>query len=124
MTAEWFYPYLKRFIWNVSSLAENYIVEGVSFLPAQVLQLSEEYQIRTVFLGCSQMTLDKLDRFPGHSYGYAGLPEGMRRQIVADVPLWSEYIRQKCESSGYRYVDMADDFPRRLREAEAVLTDG
>lgn len=124
MTAEWFYPYLKRFVWSIGSMAENYIIEGVNFLPAQISQLSEEYQIRAVFLGCSHMTLDTFDRFPGHSRGYAGLPEEMRRQIVADVPRWSEYIRTACESSGYRYVDMADDFPKRLREAESVLTSG
>lgn len=124
MTAEWFYPYLKRFVEGIGAFAENYVIEGVNFLPAQVLQLSEEYQIRAVFLGCSHMTLEKFDRFPGHSRGYAGLPEEMRRQIVADVPLWSEYIRQACEGSGYRYVDMADDFPGRLREAESVLTSG
>ena len=119
--AEWFYPYLKRFIWSISSMAKNYVIEGVSFLPAQVSQLAEEYPICTVFLGCSQMTLERLDQFPGHSKGYGGLRDEMRRQIVVDVPLWSEYIRQKCEGSGYRYVDMADDFPRRLREAESVL---
>ena len=124
MTAEWFYPYLKRFVWGIGSMAENYVIEGINFLPAQVLQLSEEYQIRTVFLGCSQMTLERFDRFPGHSRGYTDLPEGMRRQIVADVPLWSEYIHQACEGSGYRYIDMADDFPRRLQEAESVLTSG
>ena len=105
-------------------MAENYVIEGVSFLPAQVVQLSKAYQIRTVFLGSSHMTLERLDRFPGHSQGYGDLAEEMRRQIVADVPLWSKYIRQACEGSGYRYVDMADDFARGLREAESVLTSG
>ena len=37
--AEWFFPYLERFIWGVSSLAEHYVIEGVDFLPAQVAQL-------------------------------------------------------------------------------------
>jgi hypothetical protein len=30
-TAEWFFPDLERFIWGVSSLAENYVIEGVGY---------------------------------------------------------------------------------------------
>jgi len=46
----------------------------------------------------------------------------MRRQIVDDVPRWSAFIRQEAGRCGYRYIDMSDDFPARLQEAEAVLT--
>jgi hypothetical protein len=120
--AEWFLPYLERFIWGVSSLAEQYVIEGVDFLPAQVAQLALQYRIRSVFLGCSGMTLERLDQFPGRSPGYSGLPEPMRRQIVQDVPLWSEFIRQECERFHYPYVDTLSGFPDRLQEAEALLT--
>jgi len=120
--AQWFFPYLERFIWGVSSLAENYVVEGVDFLPGQVVQLSDKYQIRSVFLGCSQMTLETFDQFPGRSRGYSYLPEEMRRQIVLDVPLWSEFIRREAERFGYPYFDMIGEFPQRLDEAESLLT--
>lgn len=120
--AEKFFPYLERFIWGVSSLADSYVLDGVDFLPAQVAQLATRYQIRAVFLGCSQMTLARFDHFPGRSHGYASLPEAMRRQIVDDVPRWSAFIRQEAGRCGYRYIDMSDDFPARLQEAEAVLT--
>ncbi len=120
--AEWFFPYLERFVWGVSSLAEHYVIEGVDFLPAQVVQLAPQYHIRSVFLGCSDMTLERLDQFPGRSRGYGRLPEPMRRQIAQDVPLWSEFIRQECERFDYPYVDMVGDFSERLHEAEAVLT--
>jgi 2-phosphoglycerate kinase len=121
-TAEWFYPYLERFVWGVSSQAENYLIEGVNFLPDQVKQLAAYYEIRVVFLGCSQMTLEKFDQFPGRSVGYSNLPEELRRQFAKDVPLWSEFIRQECESFGYPYVDTANDFQNRLLEAESILT--
>lgn len=121
-TADWFFPYLERFVWGVSSMAESYVIEGVNFLPAQVRQLSTQYQIRTVFLGCTKMTLERFDQFPGRSIGYTFLPEEMRRQIVQDVPLWSALIRQQAKQFGYPYVDMSDDFPARLHEAEALLT--
>ncbi|MFN8475238.1 MAG: hypothetical protein U0822_23850 [Anaerolineae bacterium] len=119
--AAWFFPYLSRFVWGAASLAENYVIEGVDFLPRQVAELSTQYPVRSAFLGCSRMTLEDFDRFPGRSQGYGGLPEAVRRQIVEDVPLWSEFIRQECQHFGYPYVDMVDDFPKRLDEAETVL---
>jgi hypothetical protein len=120
-SAEWFFAYLERFIWGVNSLSENYVIEGVGFLPSQIVQLPAQHQIRSVFLGCSRMTLKAFDQFPGRSRGYSNLPEEMRRQIVQDVPLWSEFIRQECERFGYLYIDTVNEFPQRLDEAEAAL---
>lgn len=120
--AEWFLPYLERFIWGVSSQAENYLIEGVDFLPAQVVELSQRYSIRPVFLGCSQMTLEKLDKFPGRSPGYGYLPEALRKQIAHDVPLWSKFIQIECERWGCPYIDMADDFSERMRQTARMLT--
>jgi hypothetical protein len=122
--AEWFFPYLERFVWAVSSMTEGYVIEGVDFLPAHIVQLSSHYQIRSIFLGCSHMTLENFDLFPGHSPGYRNLPEETRLQIVQDVPLWSEVIRKECERFGYPYVDMVGDFSQRSSEAEALLTTG
>ena len=121
--AEWFFPYLKRFVWGVSSLADHYVIEGVDFLPAQVAQLSTQYPIRAVFLGCSRLTLEDLNQYSGRS-GYGSLPEALRRQIVEDVPCWSAFVRQEAERFGYAYVDMVSDFPQRLAEAELALTTG
>lgn len=121
-SAEKFFPYLERFVWGVSSMAESYVIEGVDFLPAQVSQLSKSYQIRSVFVGCSEMTLERFDQFPGHSAGYTFLPEEMKRQIVQDVPLWSEFIKQEAECFGIPYIDMTGTFSSRLQEAEGILT--
>jgi hypothetical protein len=121
-SAQTFFPYLERFVWGVSSMAESYVIEGVDFLPAHVEKLSRQYQISSVFLGCSEITLERFDQFPGYSPGYAFLREKMRRQIVHDIPLWSEFIRQEANRSGYPYINMTGDFLSRLQEAEAMLT--
>ena len=120
--AEWFSPYLERFVWGISSMAEPYVIEGVDFLPEQIMRLSEQFQLRVVFLGCSRMTLERLDQFPGCSRGYSRLPEAMRRQIAQDVPHWSMFIQQEAARFGHPYIDMADDFLQRLYEAETLLT--
>ncbi len=120
-TAVWFFPCLERFIWGVSALAESYLIEGVDFLPAQVAQLAAQYPISAVFLGCAQMTPERFDQFPGRSRGYAHLPEQQRRQFAHDVPRWSTFVRQEAERHHYPYIDMSEDFPTRLSEAEAIL---
>lgn len=122
--AEWFFPSLERFIWGVSSMAENYVIEGVSFLPEQATKLATQYQIRAIFLGRAEMSLETLDRFPGRSPGYGYLAEEMRRQIAGDVPLWSAFIRQEAGRWGQPYVDMSGDFAGRLQDADAALTTG
>lgn len=122
--AEWFFPYLERFIWGVSSFTDHYVIEGVDFLPAQVAQLSTQFPIRAVFLGCSRLTLKDFTQFPGRSKGYGTLSEAQRRQIVEDVPRWSAFIRQEADRFGYTYVDVVGDFFQRLAEAERMLTTG
>lgn len=69
------------------------------------------------------MTLEGLTQFPGRSRGYSDLPESLRRQI-ADVPRCSAFIRQEADRFGYAYIDMVNDFPQRLAEAEIMLING
>ena len=121
-TADWFFPCLERFIWRLTEMVDSYLIEGVGFLPGQIEQLSAHYPIRTVFLGCSKMTFERFDNFPGRSPGYAFLPEEMRRQFAQDIPLWSEFVRREAGRFGYPYVDMSNDFHLRLSEADALLT--
>jgi len=122
-TAEWSSPYIERFIWGVSGMADGYIIEGVDFLPEQVTQLSKNYSIRCVFLGRSKMSLEVFDQYPGKSKGYARLPEELRRQFSKDIPQWSTFVQKEAERFHCSYFDMSDEFPLRLSEAESTLLD-
>lgn len=119
--AEWFFPCFERFVWGANSMADDYVIEGVDFLPAHVKQLAMRFAIRAVFLGLSSMTLARFDQFPGRSRGYSALPEDLRRQFAHDVPKWSAFIQQECERHGCAYIDMAGNFAQRLQVAEAML---
>ena len=119
--AAWFSPHLERFVWGINSQAEHYLIEGVHFLPEQVSALANHYSVRSVFLGCSNLTLERFDAFPGRSRGYVGLPPELKRQIVRDVPKWSAYVAEKAASEGLPYLDMNEDFGDRLEEAEHLL---
>ena len=119
--AEWFFPCFERFVWGVSSQARDYVIEGVDFLPKQITHLSTKYDIRSVFLGCSKMTFERFDQYPGQSPGYANLPEEVRRQFAHDIPLWSAFIQQEAKRFDQPYINMSDEFPSRLNDAEAML---
>jgi len=123
-SAEWFFPYLQRLVWGISKMAEAYVIEGVAFLPEHVARLAMDFQVRAVFVGSSQMTLEKLDKYPGMSRGYGELPEAHRRQIAGDVPLWSQFIRDESQRFGYPYVDTGEHFTQRLQESERILLGG
>lgn len=121
-SAEWFFPHLERFLRGIGALADDYLVEGVHFLPHHVAELAKSFAIRSVFLGCSTLTLERFNAFPGRSPGYAALPLELKRQIVQDVPAWSAFVAERARLAGYGYVDTAGDFAERLAEAELVLT--
>lgn len=120
-TAAWFWPYLERSLWALTSQADHYLIEGVGFLPEQVAATAQTHAIRSVFLGCSTMTLERLDAFPGRSPGYGRLPEALRRQIAADVPVWSAYLESECARWAVPYVDLGDEFDEGLHQAQRAL---
>jgi len=93
--------------------------------PAEILRFTQnDTKVWGMIRVISHLTLESLDQIPGCSWGYGSLPEALRRQIVEDVPCWSAFIRQEAERFGYAYVDMVNDFAKRLAEAERVLTIG
>jgi hypothetical protein len=123
-SAEWFFPHLQRFVCGMSSLADDYLIEGVHFLPSHAAALAKDFALRSVFLGCSTLTLERFDKFPGRSRGYAALPLEFRQQIVRDVPTWSAFVAERAKLAGCHYLDMVGGFAERLAEAELVLTQG
>jgi hypothetical protein len=121
--AEWFFPYLKRFVGGANYMADGYLIEGVDFLPVQVRRLSEEFEIRAIFLGRSELTLDDFNNYPGRSHGYLSVPEEVRQQIIQHIPMHSEIVRRGANRFEFPYIDMVGDFSSRLEEAARLLSD-
>lgn len=119
--AEAFFPYLEKFVWGIGTLADHYLIEGVHFLPRHVVALGQRFAVRSVFIGSAGLTLERFEQFPGRSRGYASLPADFKRQIVHDVPRWSQLIADECAAAGCAYVDTSGDFAGQLAEAERLL---
>ncbi len=122
--ADWFFPHLERFAWGIGSLADSYLIEGVHFLPRHAVALGQRFAVRSVFIGCSELSLQRFQEFPGCSRGYASLPLEFQRQIVEDVPRWSAFIAAEAAAAGCPYVDTGGDFAAGLDRAEALLAAG
>ena len=119
--SDWFAPYLEKIVWGVSSLASDYVIEGVEISPKRVADLSGRFDVRSVFLGCSTMTLDRFDRYPGKSPGYAALSKDVRSRMSADIPIWSAAVCREARRHELPYVDTCGDFESRLADAVAEL---
>lgn len=119
--ADAFFPSLERFVHGIGSFADDYLIEGVHFLPRHVTALAQRGAVRSVFIGSSQLTLERFEQFPGRSRGYAALPPDFKRQIVQDVPRWSQFIAGEAAAAGCPYVDTSGDFAAQLAEAERLL---
>lgn len=122
--AEWFFPYFEHVVRSISQATEQYVIEGVDFLPGQIVRLNPLYpQLRALFLGCSTMTVERFDRYPGHSPGYSRLPDALRRQIANDISRWSKFIRDECGHAGCAYLEMGHNFRAQVVEAQRILLD-
>src|SRR5437016_6078654 len=49
--ADLFYPYFRKVVESCGYLVDDYLVEGVGFMPRHVAALSEEFEVRAVFVG-------------------------------------------------------------------------
>ena len=119
--AERFFPYLERFTWGVASLRSPYVIEGVDFLPEQAADLAKRYAVRSVFLGNSMMTATLLGTQLGRQPWLAGTPPEQLRSMAIHVVDHTKLIERECARLGLAFVDLADDFDRRSREAAAIL---
>ena len=103
-------------------MSDSYVIEGVGCLPADRAPFRAVSATRFI-PGVFQNDTGFIDRFPGRSLGYSGLPTGIWIRFAQDIPHWSAYVRQEAERFGCAYMDMSDDFPARLLDAEAFLVD-
>jgi len=119
--AERFFPYLERFMWGVASLRSPYVIEGVDFLPEQAADLANKFAVRSVFLGNSTMTATLLGTQLGRQPWLAGTSPEQLRSMAGHVVDHTKLIERECARFGLAFVDVADDFDLRSREAAAIL---
>lgn len=121
--ADLFFPYFERMAESCAYLAEDYVVEGVGFLPRHVAELASWVERRVVFVGMVEPRLDAILAHEGRNRWHRHLPPETLALLPAWIADWSRSLRDECAVSGMPYVDLSDDFDAGHRRAEDLLLD-
>jgi hypothetical protein len=117
-----FYPYLKEFIRSSTDNQPNYTIDGDSFFPEHVKKLSEEFEIRSVFLGTSNTTLDLIKDEKNHDNWVADLSEEKQQALPAWLISTSEMFKNEAKKYDIAYFDTAENREKVLEDAFLYLT--
>jgi 2-phosphoglycerate kinase len=116
-----FYTYLREFIKSSTHNLPDYIIEGDSFFPEHVKKLSEEFQIKSVFLGASHTTLDLIKSNVLHSDWVSTLPQEKQEKLPEWLMSTSEMFKKEAEKHNIRYFDVSEGREKILEEAFTYL---
>ncbi len=119
--ADLFFPYFERTAESCSYLAEDYVVEGVGFLPCHLDALAAWVERRVVFVGMVEPRLDAILAHEGRNRWHRHLPPETLADLPAWIADWSSALRDECAAAGMPYVDLSADFRAGHRRAEELL---
>ncbi len=119
--ADLFFPYFARTAESCAYLAEDYVVEGVGFLPRHVHALASWVERRVVFVGMVEPRLDAILAHEGRNRWHRHLPAETLAAVPAWIADWSRTLSDECADAGVPYVDLSADFDAGHREAERLL---
>ena len=119
--ADLFFPYFERMAESGAYLAEDYVVEGVGFLPRHVHALAGWVDRRVVFVGMVEPRLDAILAHEGRNRWHRHLPPETLADLPAWIADWSRVLRDECAAAGVPYVDLSADFDAAQRDAERLL---
>ncbi len=119
--ADRFFPYLERMAESCAYLAEDYVVEGVGFLPRHVAALASWVERRVVFVGMVEPRLDAILAHEGRNRWHRHLPPETLADLPAWIADWSRTLRDECANNDMPYVDLSADFDAGKHDAERAL---
>ncbi len=119
--ADLFFPYFERTAESCSYLAEDYVVEGVGFLPRHVEALAPWVERRVVFVGMVKPRLDAILAHEGRNRWHRQLSPETLADLPAWIADWSHTLREECAVASVPYVDLSSDFDAGQRDAERLL---
>ena len=124
--SERFYPFLREFILTTHYATGDYLIEGDAIHPKEVNQLASEealkgIDLRSVFLGFSQMSADHLLEHIGHNKWVADKTRLQLEELAEAVVSLSRHFEEECQRYNLKYVDLAGNFSGNLERAQSYL---
>jgi hypothetical protein len=119
--ADLFFPYLERVAESCSYLVEEYLIEGVGFMPRHAAALGTRIELRAVFVGMTHVRLDTLLATEGRNRWHRELDEATLAGVPTWIESWSRQLAEECAQHNMPYVELADDFAGGLERARRLL---
>lgn len=88
-------------------LADDYLIEGVGFMPAHVGELPDWIETRACFVGLSSVTLNQIDDHAGGNDWHRGLSAEDALRLPQWIVDWSAIVERECRKHDIPFVDLA-----------------
>ncbi len=119
--ADLFFPFFERTVESVAYLVDDYLIEGVGFMPRHVTALSDAIDRRVVFVGMVEPVLDQILEHEGRNRWHRDLDPRTLAKVPQWIAEWSQTLRSECGATGLAYVDLSGDFQTAQRHAATLL---
>jgi hypothetical protein len=121
---EWeqnFYPFLRRFIKTINYDYDDFLIEGAPISPAIVTKLATKFELRAVFVGNSQQSIENLMAHLGNNIWLRNVSPEDLAKIPGRIIARSIELEQSCTEYNYAYVDLAGNFNQKIEDAYNCL---
>jgi hypothetical protein len=119
--ADLFFPYFERVVESCNYLVDEYLIEGVGFMPRHVAALDDRVEVRPVFVGMKHVQLDSLLATEGRNRWHRELDEPTLATVPTWIESWSKEIERERAQLKVPYVELGDDFIRGIDAARRLL---
>ena len=120
---ERFFPALQKLLSCLDSHATDYdyLLEGDCFLPQHVVDLQKRINVKAVFLGVPQMTVEHLKEHIGKNDWLLQMSEEKQAGMPAWIVEKSKMFQEECAKHNLPYVETGPDFEQGIARAEQAL---
>lgn len=119
--ADLFVPYFERVVESCSYLADEYLIEGVGFMPRHLAKVARHVEVRAVFVGNTHVELDAVLATEGRNRWHRDLDEAVLSTIPGWIESWSHQLERECNELDIAYVDLGIDFVSGIENARCLL---
>jgi hypothetical protein len=106
---------------SCSYLVDEYLIEGVGFMPRHVATLVARVELRPVFVGMTHVDLDALLATEGRNRWHRHLDEATIAALPTWIESWSRQLERECDDLNLPYVELGTDFPTGIELARRLL---
>lgn len=126
--AEKLWPVARAVAINIIETDLDYLLEGDSILPEQVIELAREYngRVKACFIGYVDidpaLKLKEMREFSGHPNDWvSGHSDEYVLSLINEMIEFSKYLRQECKQSNIPYFDVSYNFSNTIDSVVSYL---